>query len=344
MIDTIKIYTMIEKKVYEKIYNNSILKISYNKKDGEIFYEIVNDKLEGSYSSSLCVRVGTGAKYKFIDKYYLEIEGSFHKIMKGYNSHNGYYNLLEIVQYLIGAVQYAYNVKLPLLNHWFLQRCDIAVCYNLGSNDKVKKYINNLSLCNYPRRNIKHYQDESIYCTGTTSTLKIYNKRLEFRKHDMKKLYNTNFNIESYLEEIDGFIRFECEIKKKKLESIYEKKYIRVSNVMYGELKKVWSEEFMKLLNFFESDLTVVRTKENIERRIYTKYAQNQNKARILYNFYISIMVDGLKTVKARTSRPTYYRNIKLLKELNIDFNQKYKLTLENEIVDFNPFEWKEVV
>lgn len=344
MIDTIKIYTMINKETYNKIYHNSILKTSYNQKDGEIYYEIVNDKLEGSYSSSLSVRVGTGVKYKFVNMYYLEIEGSFHKIMLGYNSHNGFYKLPDIVQYLIGAVEYAYKIKLPSLKHWFLQRCDIAICFDLQTNERVRKYINNLSFCNYPRRNIKHFQDESIYSSGTTTTLKIYNKMLEFKKHDMKKLYNSNFNIDNYLKEIDGFVRFECEIKKKKLESIYNKKYIRVRNVNYKDLKDIWSVEFMKLLKFFDSDLTIVRTKEEIERRIYTAYANNENKARILYNFYTSIVLDGIKTVKERTPARTYYRNIKLLKDLNIDLSQKYKLVEENEIVDFNPFEWKEVV
>lgn len=156
---------MINEKIYNKIYHSSIIKTSYNKKDGQIYYEIVNDKLEGSYSSSLSVRVGTGAKYKFVNMYYLEIEGSFHKIMRGYNSHNGFYNLCEIVQFLIGAIEYSYKIKLPQLKHWFLQRCDIAICYDLGSNIEVREYINNLSLCNYPRRNIKYYEDESIYCT-----------------------------------------------------------------------------------------------------------------------------------------------------------------------------------
>lgn len=344
MIDTIKIYTMINKEVYNRIYHNSILKTSYNQKDGEIFYEIVNDKLEGSYSSSLSVRVGTGAKYRFVDMYYLEVEGSFHKIMRGYNSHNGFYNLSDIVVWLIKAVEYTYSIKLPKLQHWFLQRVDIAICFDLEENEKVRKYINNLSFCNYPRRNIKHYQDESIYASGTTTTLKIYNKMLEFKKHDMKKLYNFNFDIDNYLKKIDGFIRFECEIKKKKLESMYNKKYVRVRNVTYKELKEVWREEFMKILNFFENELTIVRTKEEIERRIYTAYSNNEKKARILYNFYTSIMLDGIKNVKARTPKTTYYTNIKLLKELNIDLSQRYKLTLDNTIVDFNPFEWKEVV
>ena len=100
----------------------------------------------------------------------------------------------------------------------------------------------------------------------------------------------------------------------------------------------------MKLLNFFESDLTIVRNKEDVERRIYTKYANNENKARILYNFYSSIMLDGIDIVKARTPKPTYYRNIKLLKELNIDLSQRYTIKVEREVIDFNPFEWKEVI
>jgi len=333
---------MINKQVYQKIYSSSILKTSYNKRDGEIYYEIVNDKLEGSYSSSLSVRVGTGIKYKFVNMYYIEIEGSFHKIMRGYNSHNGFYNLVEIVKYLISAIEYAYDIKLPELGHWFLQRIDIAICFDLKNNKDVREYINNLSLCNYPRRNIKHYTDEAIYCSGTTTTLKIYNKMLEFRKHDMKKLYKSNFNIDDYLQKIQGFVRFECEIKKKKLEDVYKTKYIRVKNVNYKDLKSVWSEEFMKLLKLLESDLKIVRDKKEIEKRLYTMYSNV--RARNLYNFYTSIMLDGMREVKARTSKTVYYKNIKDLKLANIDLSQKYKLTVENKIIDFNPFVWEEVV
>lgn len=57
MIDTTKIVTMINKAIYDKIRNNSIIKTSYKKSTREIYYEIINDHLEGSYSSSLSVRV-----------------------------------------------------------------------------------------------------------------------------------------------------------------------------------------------------------------------------------------------------------------------------------------------
>lgn len=343
MIDTIKIYTMIDKNIYNKIYNNAIIKSSYNKKDGEIYYEIVNDKLEGSYSSSLSVRVGTGAKYNFVNMYYLEIEGSYHKIMNGYNSHNGYYNLQSIVKWLIGAVENTYKIELPSLGHWFLQRCDIAICFDLSNNDEVRKYINNLSRCSFPRRNnLKHYHDESIYCSGTTTTLKIYNKLLEFKKHDMKKLFNTHFNIDNYMNEIDGFIRFECEIKKKKLESIYFKKYIRVRNVNYKDLYEVWKCDFMKLLSMFESDLKIVRNKDKVENRLFSIYGNI--KGRRLYNFYLSLIIDGIDIVKSRTSKNVYYTNIRELKKAGVDFSQKLNIDFDEDIIDFNPFEWQEVM
>lgn len=341
MIDTIKIFTMIDKKIYDIISNYSIIKTSFHSGTGELFYKIVNDKLEGSYSSSLSVRVGEGAKYKFVNMYYLEIEGSYHKIVRGYNSHNGFYNFISVCKELIKLVENFYNINLPYFNHWFLQRCDIAICYDLHENHNVKFYINNLSHCNYPRRNIKHYQDESIYCSGTSTTLKIYNKMLEFKKHDLKKIKSTDFDFLNYLHKIRGFIRFECEIKKQKLKSIYNKNYIRLNLVSYNDLKKIWECEFMKFLKIFEKDLKFINNKNEVEQRLFSLY--NSNKANILYNFYNSILVDGLDNVKKRTSRSTFYRNISELKKCGIDFSQTLNIDFDKQFIDFNPFTYKEV-
>lgn len=342
MIDTVKIYTMINKEIYNKIYHSAIIKSSYNLGTGEIFYEIVNDHLSGSYDNRLSVRVGSGVKYQFIDHYYLEVEGSYHKMIRGFNAFDGFYDICEIAKFFISAVESTYNIDLPSLKHWFLQRVDIAVCYDLKNNVNVRNYINNIKLCEYARRNIKHYQDESIYCTGTTTTLKIYNKLLEFKKHDIKKFYNTSFNLDDFIQKIDGFLRFECEIKKKKLENIYGKKYIRLNTISYNDLKKVWCDEFMKLLKLFESDLYIVRKKEDIKKRLYSLYTTRQ--ANLLYNFYICYVSDGAKEVKSRFAKVTYYRYIKLLKEAGIDLSQKYTLELADDYVYFNPFEAQEVL
>lgn len=339
MIDTIKIYAEIPFLIYTKIYNKSVVKSSIDKKTGELMYEVINDHLDGSYSSKLSVRVGCGAKYGFCNLgYYIEIEGSYHKLIYGYNSHNGFYDLQFICSELIQMAENAYCVTLPNLEDWFLQRCDIAICYDLENQTNVKSYINSLSRCNYPRRKVKFFYDESVYISGSTTTLKIYNKYLEFRKHDLKKFNSTDFDTEKYLNEIKGFVRFECEIKKKMLVKLLNEKHIKVINVKYENLRMIWSDEFMKMLNLIENDLEVVRGMEAVKERLLQVY--KKGKAMRLYNFYCTIQLEGLASVKSGFLHSTYYQNIKDLKQARIDFSQIYKV---DEIFYFNPFESVEV-
>ena len=342
MIDTIKIISMINLKTYNKIKALSIIKTSYHSATGEIFYTVINDSIEGSYCSSLSVRVGIGSKYNFPNMYYIEIEGSYHKIVRGYNSHNGFYNIISISKKLINIVERTYNIKLPVIKHWFLQRVDIAICYDLKNQDNIKTYINNLNCCNYPRRKLKHYEGESLYLTGSTTTLKIYNKLQEFKKHDINKFKNTDFNLLDYLEKIKGFIRFECEIKKRKLTNYYNKKYIRVYSINYNELKNIWYEEFSRLLKMLKNDLTVVNERTVIRKRLNTLFGKT--RAKNLYNFYLLVSVQGLQEMKRDSNRSMYYKNISDLKKANIDFSQKLDIDLTNNIISFNPFNSKEIL
>ena len=341
MIDTIKIYAEIDRNTYDDIKAKSIVKNSRNNNTGELLYEIINDHLEGSYDSRLSVRVGCGSKYRFVDKgYFIEIEGSYHKIVKGYNSHNGYCDLEFIALNLIQMVELSYNIKLPDFGSWFLQRCDIAICYDLQTQDNVKSYINSLSRCYYPRRNIKFFYDESLYLSGTTTTLKVYNKLLEFKKHDIKKFVSTQFDLINYTKEISGFSRFDCEIKKKMLVKLYNKNHIRILDINYNELKNVWRDEFMKLLNIIEKDLKIVKGREEVKERLQELY--KPTKASRLYNFYCALQLNGEIDTRDSMSPRTYQRNIKELKNAKIDFSQSYKIE-EIDIFYFNPFEAKEV-
>jgi len=274
--------------------------------------------------------------------YYLEIEGSYHKLVKGYNSHNGFCNLPFICYELIKKVQNEYNIKLPSLKHWFLQRIDIAICYNLSSQYNVTSYIDNLSHCSYPRRNLKHYEGESIYLSGSTTTIKIYNKLKEFKKHDRKKFQDTNFNINNYCEEIKGFIRFECEIKKPKLKQLYSKDYIRINTVGYKDLKEIWKQEFQKFFKLIENDFSIIRNKEDVKKRLQNLYTPI--RAKNLFDFYLLILVEGIQEIRKRTNKSSYYKNISDLKKANIDFTQKFDVNMIDNRVDFNPFESEEIL
>lgn len=336
MIDTICIYTNITKEIYDIIYKKSIIKTSYSNYTGEMFYNIINDHLEGSYSSSLSVRIFNQ------DNYIIKIEGSLHKLKMGYNSHNGFTDLNYISNFLIGIVEDYYKIELPQLYKWNLNRVDIAICYDLHNQKNICTYINNLKKCTFPHRKIQFYKDQSLYFSGSTTTLKIYNKLLEFKKHDLKKFISTDFDIMEYLNIIQGYIRFECEIKKRKLLKFFNKdKDIKIIDLNYLELKKIWSGEFMKLLKCNEKELLMLNEKEKIRLLLEKNY--KPVKARNLYNFYLSVLVEGLDFIKNNMSSSSFYRNLAELKKLNIDFSQTYNVEFSNTVINFNPFNYKEV-
>ncbi len=74
MIDTIKIYTQINKSTYDYMTKKSDVKTKINRESGEVFYEIVQDSLKGSYDSNFMVRLLSGTKYQFINGYCIELE------------------------------------------------------------------------------------------------------------------------------------------------------------------------------------------------------------------------------------------------------------------------------
>ena len=350
MIDTIRILSKIDKETYEKIYSQSIIKKSFSAKTGQLYYEITSDNLEGSFSSSLYCRVyDRGDRYLF-DDYVIVIEGSAHKLAYGQNAYNGFNDLEFVVLYLKSLVENGYNVKLPGYESWFLLRCDVAKCFDLENQNRVCNYINNLSNLDFPRRNLKFYIDSCIYFTGTTTTLKIYNKLLEFKSHDKSKLSKRDdFNINEHEEKIKGFVRFEVEIKKKKLLSLYEKIYncivknVRCIDFDYNILNCVWCDEFMKVLKLNYTDLKKISDKDCVKRRLLRVFGDRYGID--LYNFYLSLVIDGCKSVKNSTAKSTYYRKLNDLKNLGIDFTSN-KISVvynnENDFVDI--FNMKEVV
>lgn len=341
MIDTIKIFCGISEEVYNIINSQGDCKCSYNKTTGQLYYDITTSNLLGSFDGRLSIRTCPGSMYNIFGNV-LVVEGSFHKFSKGQNAYDGYYNLQKIVLSIKKYLEDYFNVVLPGLRHWFLQRIDIAVCFDLCNNDNVKKYINNLSKCNYPRRNLKFYEDESIYISGTSTTLKIYNKLREFKKNDLNNLKNTSFDFFSHIIKIDGFVRFECEIKKRKLVDLYDKKFIRVSYVNYYDLEKIWESEFMKLLGMVKNDIKKIRDKEDAYTRLINVYGNRKGKN--LYLFYMTLLCEGKKFLKNSYCSSSYYTNLKLLREAGVDYSQTYKIDIENsDIIDIDIFTFERV-
>ena len=96
----------------------------------------------------------------------------------------------------------------------------------------------------------------------------------------------------------------------------------------------------MKLLQFIDSDLEIVRGREAVLKRLQATY--KPRLVNVLYNFYSSIQLNGIQDVKRFMSSSSYYRNLNYLKQAGIDISQSYKVE-ELSYFSFNPFTFKEV-
>ncbi|MBR5227683.1 MAG: hypothetical protein IKV94_03505 [Clostridia bacterium] len=280
------------------------------------------------------------------------MNGSYHKLCYGYNSHNGFYDIENVCQGMIDLFSNAYNLELPSFENWYVHRIDISFVYDLENQENVSNYINNCRYLVYPRRKTQYFLNECVYFAGSRSTLKIYNKFLEFKKHDYKKLNKfDNFDIDNYCEQIKGFVRFECELRKKKLYEILGEDKNKVLDIDIEKLNNYVVGDFMKLFKVNDNNICIVRSQNDVKNLLYSRY--KDCKARRLFGFYLCCINDGINNVKEQFSSSSFYRNILELKECGIDFTQQAfiveeKIETNVKFVDFMPFvnncKYREVV
>ena len=355
LIDTVKLLTPISKEVFDIISSlgDRFIKTQQN--------NIVFDRCSvniPSYSTSLHISVD--------DVTYLQpflvVEGSPHKIFKNQNAYDGFYNLTEILYLIVDFINKNTSLSLPIdENLWFVSKVDITRCFDLGDNQKVCNYINSLSFCSYPRRKNRFFQDESVYFSGTTNTLKIYNKFLECKKNDLSKLRKLDFfDLDSHLKKISGYVRFECSIKPKTLKKIFSKKNANipkgiasdinllkgvscelpcVSDVNYTILEEYWQCEFSRLLKVSSTSKDVLSFNTNAEVFNHLINVYGGVTANRLYAFYLVLKSDGYNASKRKYSKPTFYRYINQLKSANINFVNRCNFNTSN----FNIFSFREV-
>ena len=349
MIDTVKFSCVVSDETKRKIQASGQVRNKYDLETGEIFYNIVQNSVEGSYSSSINVSFGEIG----YNTYKLYIEGSLHKVLMGQNAYNGFYNLQQICKIMRELVVSAYNVELPKAEEFYVERIDIAKCFDLETQENIYEYLYMISFLSYPRRKVLYIEKESVYVPGRTCTLKIYNKLLEFRKHDKNDLqklnmerndYEHDFNVDyfdilSFEYKVQGFLRFELEIHKRMLVDLFGKNDIFMNEIDYSFLEKIWKGEFMKLFSMKKEKYITDRLK--VKDMLINEYGKTTGNT--LYDFYIRLTTEGESYLKHCSSKSSFYRKRKMLQDVGIDFSKRYIITEEDNVssivLTFNPFE-----
>lgn len=349
MIDTIVLQSpYLNHLIASKIHDLSVIKSSIDVSNGDLQYKIVTSQLPGTYDSSIRVRLmherlvseyDANTKktltYYIASEPYIIIECSLHKLVLGHNAFGGSDNLIIQVDYLINLLNKAYDIILPDTSNFIVKRIDYAKAFKLDSNS-INVFFKGLNSATYPRRRVLKYDDTGIYFPGFYTTLKFYDKGVEFKKHDKKRLQkhlkpNEVLEIE---EKANNVLRIEVEIKSKKLKSIYEK-FPTVNEININDLIEQWEVEVMRVLKVSDKNRKLYNQMNDVQRVLFSTYSD----AHVLLGTWYRLCTQDYNEVKNSMSKSTFYRHVKKLKDVGVIWNHTDVQVEKTNIIhyDFNP-------
>ena len=294
---------------------------------GELLYEITSGSLEGSWDHRVSLRVlrtrlipdpTDKRKNKMIPVFcppYLWLEGSVHKALMGHNVHGGPSDVVAPCSWFVEDLGDRLGVRLPPAAEWLAMRVDWAEVFRMP-REAISAYVRSLNSCEFPRRSVHRYGDESLLSPGFTSTVKLYHKGSEFFRHDYRRL-NGVFDREELKElvKISGeTLRVEVAIKKRKISSRYGRD-CAVGRLELGWVKEVFDHEVKRLVREAAVDMKIVRDTHNVKARLESVYTGRQAAA--LFATWVQLAALGERSVKEDMSRRRssfYDHRAKLLK------------------------------
>ncbi len=362
--DTIKLRSpFMDLSVMRRIEQQCILRSGMHLATGEVLYELHAGELLGSWDA----RIGIKPMHEeFVaDKQgrvrlqrcepYLLIEASVHKVMLGHNVYGGPTEFLKSARYLVALVEKLLETDLPAGDFWTVHRVDVANVFHL-SPGAIKQFFESMQLLSFPRRGAKAMKcANSIYFPGKTTTVKFYHKGPEFKVHDYGRLRSFFRKLFEHLHGTDAGNPERVERKLRALQRLADRR-LRVEVEIHSDklqydfgrnptaaeltddyLQTVHDNEIERVLREGKQGMDTVRTEEAVWQRLEKTYTPKL--AHVLHAFWQTMATRGDEKARQRYSKPTFYRNRKLLEEAGVSWRGSDIVLVANDslIHDFAP-------
>lgn len=294
-------------------------------KTNDILYSFTSGTLKGTWDNRISITVKRedwetvrGVTSLVPSKPYLIIEGSVHKLFLGHNVYGGPINFQSSMKSFIELIEIMLDAKLPDYDIWRVRRVDWAEVYVLVP-EAIKAYFRGIRNVTFPRRKVFKYGLESLYSPGTTTTVKIYHKGPEFKKHDYARVKKQSpNNVSNLQEEANKRLRVEVEIHSKKLRADFNREPF-VRDITDEYLINIHDVEISKLLKEGKSEMKTVRDNEEVSGRLHIHH--KPATARRLYGLWLQFVTLGEDVVKDTMPKSSFYRDRNLLKDAGISWN-----------------------
>lgn len=362
--DTIKLRSPdLSRDFMRLVEQKCILRTGLDCASGEILYELCTGQLMGSWDA----RISVIPKYEDLvtDKNgksgwhacepYLMVEASVHKVMLGHNVYGGPTKFLDASRYLVNLVSQLLEVDLPMADLWTVYTVDVAHVYEL-TKPACRQFFDTMQLVNFPRRkkNAGKY-DMAVHFPGCTTTVKFYHKGSEFKAHEPNRLRSyfrqlfkhiygddeknhdrVNKKIEALQRLADKRLRVEVSIHSEKI--LYDFGYHpRVSEVTDAYFVAIHDKEIERILREGKQGMDTVRTTDAVSNRLHREYGRIAGNR--LYGFWQSMCTSGADKTQERYTKPTFYRNRKMLEDVGVSWLGSDIVIVANDslIHDFVP-------
>lgn len=294
MIDTIRFKIKTSPDVFTEIQKKSRQRFEINKNTQLLELQIFTKDIEiGSYDYHINI---IATKHK-PDTIFLEF--SIPKVFYGHNIYLYYPPIENILKIVHKVIESAFAITFPSFEEWIIQRLDI--CYAWRFNTQEEAYLAFLVLnpFSYPRKN-KIAFDTSFEEKGSSFDFKGYLKFEEFERHDFKRFEKMKRLDLAYdfRELARRVFRIELSMRKKKLQSYFEKKSLSYKDINDTSLlQQILNEHFDTYLKHVD---TSVMLENQILSRLLICY--KASKAFNLYNFHSS-WNDSNPSIRARNRK-----------------------------------------
>lgn len=278
---------------------------------GELVWELTTGELRGSYDHRLAVRIRADLRGRDC----LELEGSVHKHLLGHNVFGGPTCPVAAGRYLVATLERHFGIELPPADSWEARRVDVALPFDLGTEDAVEERITHekFMVANSTAR-VKVSTFDTGWATcrsnGGATRLKCYAKGAELHKHDGKRLRKAEgLDYAELLAVASRIIRYEVEFYGPIIEKI-------TANSRLGQLDSAHLHALAvkKIGDFIRENMATiekVRTSQAVEIRLREMYGVRLGG--LLYGTWLKLATNGEESVRDSMNRATYYRQKKQL-------------------------------
>lgn len=362
--DTIKLRSPdMDRDFIRAVEQKCILRSGLDMSTGEMIYELHTGQLLGSWDARISVipkyedwtTEEGGTPRLHACEPYLLVEASVHKIMLGHNVYGGPTDFLKAARHLVNLVAELLEVELPIADFWTVHRVDVAHVYNL-TKPACRQFFDTMQLVNFPRRKKKAQKyDMAVHFPGCTTTVKFYHKGSEFKEHEparlraffrqmFKHIYGDdekNFDrverkIAALQRLADKRLRVEVGINSEKFLYDFDR-HPRVEELTDSYLEGMHDKEIERILREGKQGMNTVRTTDAVCNRLQNEYGRTAGNR--LYGFWQSMCTAGADKTSDRYTKPTFYRNRKLLEDVGVSWIGSDIVIVANDslIHDFTP-------